>query len=144
MGLLTNGIVEDTKVLDGTDGSDIGGPAGTGHDSEIFLTGAGNPTNGTGGLLIIKAKTIKNMGTLIANGSSVSRQYDAVTATGGGSGGGSINVFYESCEIFDATKVSAQGGAKLGGTPAGGAGGNGSITIGSIATGDFVCNYKNY
>lgn len=117
-------------------GSDIGGPGGSG-----MRNGSGNPSNGTGGLLIIKAKKIKNAGTLTARGVVAGAIYDAVTSTAGSSGGGSINVFYEECENLDKSKISAKGGEKVAGvTPAGGAGGEGTVTIGNISTGTFVEN----
>jgi len=43
-------------------------------------------------------------------------------------------------------EISTKGGESVRGTygAASGAGGNGSITMGSIATGSFVLEYKNY
>lgn len=61
-------------------------------------------------------------------------------AGGGGSGAGSINIFYKNT-IKKGTITSIGGpggknGRRLGGI--GGAGGAGSVTIGNISTGTFV------
>ncbi len=129
--------------MHGSAGSDIGGPAGSRIDGEPSTRGAGNPSYGTGGLLVIKAGIIKNMGTLSSHGASAHTAWDSRSVTGGGSGGGSINVFYETCENFIPSSITVTGGAKTGNYP-GGAGGNGSITIGTIQDGTFKCEYKNY
>lgn len=55
------------------------------------LSTIGTATNGTGGLLIIKADKINNTGKILSNGSNGGKaNYDP----GGSSGGGSINIFY--------------------------------------------------
>ena len=53
-----------------------------------------------------------------------------------GSGGGSLNIFYE--ETFIKGTVLAAGGSRGTISPSGGAGGAGSISIGSLATGTYV------
>lgn len=56
--------------------------------------GAGNPgaDNGTGGLLIMCANSIKNNGIISSNGTSGGT---GSLSSGGSSGGGSINIFYK-------------------------------------------------
>lgn len=85
------------------------------------------------------ANNFNNTGTISANGMQGGKA-DSY-AGGGGSGGGSINIFYRT--IYEKGTVTAAGGT--GGIGAssslgynGGAGGNGTISIGSIATGTYV------
>lgn len=118
-------------------GSDIGGPgsAGVSGSSENSSSGVGNPSGGTGGLLVIRANLIKNNSNIFSKGSASA----GASLTGGGSGGGSINIFYkskfENIGTIDANGVPCPVGYS---SRRGGAGGNGTITIGSISTGDFV------
>lgn len=138
------GVGSTIKTYNGSAGSDIGGPAGKRTDgNEPTTMGAGNPSGGTGGLLVIKAMTVKNMGILSSCGVSAHAPWDNKSTSGGGSGGGSINVFYENCENFIPSSIIVTGGARIGTYP-GGAGGNGSITVGTVADGTFKCEYKNY
>ena len=98
------------------------------------LGGAGNPgtdgaSDGTGGLLIIACENLINNNGIEAKGAYGS----------GGSGGGSINIFYTgSCEYGENSYISAAGGSGSG------RGGTGSITIGSIATEIYRNTYSNY
>ena len=80
---------------------------------------------GTGGLLIIYGNKINNNNLIESNG--VSAIYE--TVTGGSSGGGSINLFYN--ENYNG------GIATKGYLKTGGAGGAGTITVGSIKTGAY-------
>lgn len=77
----------------GYTGKQNGGSGGSGAPF-----GAGNPQNGTGGLLIVYADTICGDGSFQANGSSGG--YTIKGGEGGSSGGGSINIFYRN-RIFD-------------------------------------------
>ena len=107
-------------------GRKIGGAGGTGSYSDN--NGAGNP-----GLLIIYGNKINNNNLIESNG--VSAIYE--TVTGGSSGGGSINLFYNENYNNNGT-ISAYGGiATKGYLKTGGAGGAGTITVGSIKTGAY-------
>lgn len=108
--------------------------------------GAGNPggANGTGGTLIVYANNFNNTGIITANGSQGGASYRC-SSTGGGSGGGSINVFYHT--ILQKGTIQVNGGN--GGIQdniynnykgIGGTGGTGTISIGSISTGTYVSN----
>lgn len=90
-----------------------------------------NGQNGTGGLLIIYGNEIKNSGNIISNGTgtTIHPKY----ATGGSSGAGSINIFYND-SYNNLGTIEAIGGQ----AGNGGAGGDGSVTIGNIKTGTFV------
>lgn len=102
--------------------------------------------NGTGGLLIIYAKSISNNGTIEAKGvdsnkpevysSSQGIWTNSLTVPGGASGGGSINVFYKEQSNITVEACSTKGGEGKGYYS--GSGGDGSITIGNISTGTFV------
>ena len=87
--------------------------------------GAGNPGNGTGGLLNIYTSILNNNGKITANGS-------VGQGSGGSSGGGSINIFYNNNIVNNGT-INAYGGSYTGG----GAGGAGSVTTGKIIDGKF-------
>lgn len=103
---------------------------GSGY-GQISLGGTGNPSgsyatyresvvnyvarHGTGGLLVIDAKTFDNYGTISADGvssstSSLSNSNGRVD-TGGASGGGSINIFYK--KILNRGTITANGGASV-------------------------------
>lgn len=121
-------------------GGGAGNPGGVGKSGKNVSSGTYSGKNGTGGLLILCADTINNQGTIASNGSSGGQTSTRVPASGGSSGGGSINIFYKT-ELTRGT-ITANGGPS--GASGGAAGGNGSITVGSIATGNFICEYKNY
>ena len=110
--------------------------------------GAGNPggTNGTGGTLIIYAQNFNNTGTITANGSQGGESYRCCS-TGGGSGGGSINIFYNTIQGKNTMYVNGGIGGIRHNTynnnnynGIGGTGGTGTISIGSISTGTYVSN----
>lgn len=103
---------------------------GSGY-GQISLGGTGNPSgsyatyresvvnyvarHGTGGLLVIDAKTFDNYGTISADGvssstSSLSNSNGRVD-TGGASGGGSINIFYK--RILNRGTITANGGTSI-------------------------------
>lgn len=127
------------------------GSAGNSNGYEKAGGGAGNPgglggtgayansydckgENGTGGLLIIYADKIQNLGEITSNGKSGGTGWSG----GGSSGGGSVNVFYNT-EINDQWKITANGGEPAYGSDSrGGAGGKGTISIGSISTGRYL------
>ncbi len=120
-----------------------GGIGGNGIDADrnspLISSGANYSSGGTGGLLIVYSDSINGNGIYIANGYSGYRNGESA---GGSSGGGSINIFYEtSCEediITKNTKVS--GGASISveaynishHTLYSGAGGNGTANIKQI------------
>lgn len=96
-------------------------------------------SNGTGGLMIIFTSEFTNFGIVESNGSDGGI---GSHAGGGGSGAGSINIFYN--ELIKKGTVIANGG-KRGANNSnfvlkaqGGAGGAGSITIGNISTATFI------
>lgn len=86
----------------------------------------GNPSNGTGGLLIVYGNSINNLGIIESTGSGTGDR-------GGCSGGGSVNLFYSS-EI-NKGNILYHGGTS---TSGGGFGGSGTATIGNISTGTFI------
>ena len=87
--------------------------------------------NGTGGLLIIYSKNLKNSGIIKSDGTGTSDV--GWGATGGSSGAGSVNIFYKG--IYNNTGTIQAIGGSAGN---GGAGGNGTVTVGNISTGTFV------
>ena len=111
----------------------------------VVAVGAGNPgawnngQNGTGGLLVIKSNVFNNTGTISSNGSKGGTAYSC-GGNAGGSGAGSINIFYNS--ILNRGTIIATGGSGGDYNPYdcgyGGKGGDGCITIGNISTGTFV------
>ena len=95
-------------------------------------------------MLIIYANKLDNNFNIVANGSSGGQvEPRTETVSGGASGGGSINIFY-SDKITGIENIVATGGISNSGDLKGGEGGTGCVTIGSIETGSFVCEYKNY
>ncbi len=90
-------------------------------------------SNGTGGLMIIFASEFTNSGIVESNGSDGGT---GSKAGGGGSGAGSINIFYK--ELIKEGTVIANGGKRGANNSSftrraeGGAGGAGSITITSM------------
>lgn len=129
-------------------GSSLGGSGGNGAANSVYTYGAGggagNPigtcvsncssaTYGTGGLLVIYSGNFDNNGSITANGSKGGNAY---RAGGGGSGGGSINIFYTM--LTTKGTITANGGSygvgtRNGGEKAnGGSGGTGTITYTEI------------
>ena len=76
--------------------------------------------NGTGGLLILYADDLYNIGTISSNGSNGGTG----RVGGGSSGGGSINIFANNVSIYG-TRTASGGGS----VAYGGAGGTGTVTI---------------
>ncbi len=87
-----------------------------------YGSGAGNPVGpsigpnqigktGTGGLLTIYANEYENKGTISANGASGGR---AAYKSGGGSGGGSVNIFYRE-NLSNENNITVNGGSVNGG-----------------------------
>ncbi|MDD5639189.1 MAG: hypothetical protein PHR47_00040, partial [Candidatus Pacebacteria bacterium] len=129
-----------TSYSGGTGGGGAGGSTSTNGNSNggaggssSYGGGAGNPGgtgnasggNGTGGLLIIYAKTIiiSSTGSIQSKGSAGG----AGSYGGGGSGGGSINIFYQNT-LTNSGSIVATGGAGGGsGNYPGGAGGTGTV-----------------
>ena len=125
-------------------GSSSGGAGGNGAANAQYTYGAGggagNPigscvsncsaaTYGTGGLLVIYSGNFANNGSITANGSKGGNAY---RAGGGGSGGGSVNIFY--AMLTNKGTVTASGGSYGVGTRSGsersngGSGGAGTVT----------------
>lgn len=115
---------------------------GTAKDGALDASYDG--VNGVGGVIIIYCETLETTNAkLIANGYSSEITYGkAYTSTassngkiyagGGGSGGGSVNIFYKNISNTNLDEdliidVSGQG-----------TGGNGTYNIGSISTGKYV------
>lgn len=111
-------------------GGGAGNPGGA-YSSKEGAYGAYGST-GTGGLLIVTSKSLINNGTISSNG-ALGGNIDQ--ASGGSSGGGSINVFY--IDEYENNGSIAATGPKM---RTGGKGGDGSVTVGSISTGTFVAN----
>lgn len=145
-------------------GSDTGGAgsngvtgARNGSGYSIITTGGqGNPNGGwssyritptaftcsvygTGGLLIIFSNTFINYNNIQSNGGDtiIPNQYPSNKTSGGASGGGSVNIFYN--KIKQKGNVFANGGKQTAGyTYSGGAGGNGSVTLTQVPIDYFV------
>ena len=110
-----------------------GNPGGDGMlNSAVDSTYSGE--NGTGGLLIVYAGILNNSGTFKANGSSGG----AAHGSGGASGGGTINIFYDDLLALGSAEVYGGAPSKYGGYPASGSGGNGTVNIGSIKTKQYI------
>ena len=127
-----------------TNGAQGGNGAGyTRVSSNIAGSGAGNPAggcasspcvigkNGTGGLLIIYANEYENKGIISVKGTNGGFG----TASGGSSGGGSLNIF--SMLLNESGNANASGG-KIGN---GGAGGNGTVTYTQLQPVSFTFDY---
>lgn len=141
------GISAREKNWTGNDGAPNGGAGGDGRSSGgtggyAAGGGAGNPggystnTNnkhtmtykgqdGTGGLLILYTRQFDNEGTIESKGSSGGRCNSRVPASGGSSGGGSVNIFYE--HLLNKGTITAQGGVNTGNGI--GPGGDGCVTL---------------
>ena len=107
--------------------------------------GAGNPgggwgaANGTGGLLIVYSNEFENNGVFKSNGYSGGVGNQGNENRGGGSGGGSINIFTNEKPIIDSFDISVDkkytsmlGSATTQGGTATFVGGTGTINIGGI------------
>jgi hypothetical protein len=115
-----------------------GGAGNPGGRDAVPISGAnvtvtGNAVSsaetGTGGLLIIYGYNIYNNGTIESKGSASkfpAGYNTSVAASGGSSGGGSINIFYKTLENIGT--ITAQGGQSGACAVKGGNGGDGSIT----------------
>lgn len=145
-------------------GSDAGGTGsngvtGAGNSSgySIITTGGqGNPNGswssyrvtptkftcsvyGTGGLLIIFSNKFTNYNNIQSNGGDtiIPNQSPSNKSSGGASGGGSINIFYN--KIEQEGNVFANGGKQTAGyTYSGGAGGKGSVTFTQVPIDYFI------
>lgn len=111
-------------------GGGAGNPGGSGS---VYRTGQGVGTaskgdDGTGGLIIIFAKTFENNNQIISNGSNGGSASGGYNCGGGASGGGSINIFYNTLNN-KGTILSTGGSGGTGGHGTGGKGGDGSITL---------------
>lgn len=85
-------------------------------------------------MIIYTNKIINNNGIIESNGINGGKKW----LHGGASGGGSVNVFYNSSE--NDIVPTAEGGKGNGG----GNGGNGSVSVGKIEDGTYINVYKNY
>lgn len=122
-------------------------PLNSSEDKYAYTSGAGNPRgtsywnnskegfDGTGGLLILYAKSVINNNLITSYGTSTDTISSSAKYFGGASGGGSINIFYTSS--FSKGTIEATGGSA---GENGGAGGNGCISYGSIASGSYVAD----
>lgn len=105
-----------------------GGAGGSGADYNKGGYGANATVNGGGGLLIIYSNNIINDGTISSNGGPGTSEG---TVGSGGTGGGSVNIFYKNS--YSGNDAIATGG--IGGTGTiknGGNGGNGTVTLTQI------------
>jgi hypothetical protein len=118
-------------------GSSVGGAGGNGNGANAG-GGAGNPGGkygtgsglGTGGLIILIVRgnlTIGATGIIESKGTAGKNAPETYSAGGGGSGGGSINIFYGGTYTKNGS-VLATGGDGGTGFYAGGKGGDGCIT----------------
>ena len=153
------GISARERNWTGYSGSSAGGAGGNGlsnYETRGYCGGggAGNPggvgnyqgsananysgKNGTGGLLIIYANTYINNGTVSADGVEGGLANTRVPASGGSSGGGSVNIFYSEMINAETSITTANGGAAQ--AYGGCAGANGCVTFTQI---DFIPHTKN-
>ena len=98
--------------------------------------GAGNPTNGTGGLLTIYANEYENKGTIKVTGSIGSGN------SAGASGGGSVNIFTNQNIIDDNKGIVNISGGSPDGAAKGGAGGAGTVTYTQLQPVTITSNYS--
>lgn len=146
-------------------GEQSGKAGGRGNSSSKTATasnyaaggGAGNPggynefgkhtqnnraPNGTGGLLVIYTDKLDSTGEITSNGSDGGYVTSSGSyASGGASGGGSINIFYQS--LVHLGKCNAKGGLGKEGAAKNnvgysGNGGNGGVMVGDISSGTFI------
>jgi hypothetical protein len=121
----------------GGGGAINGGAGGTSNSPTIRGGGAGNPGGaygggtGTGGLLIIYAKTVSlsSTGKIYSNGSKGGNSPDscAQCANGGGSGGGSVSIFYQNTLVNNGLITASAGLHGDGGSFSCGNGGAGTV-----------------
>ncbi|BFT94220.1 hypothetical protein MNSC_02280 [Minisyncoccus archaeophilus] len=129
------GTSSNSAALYGGAGGNGGGDCYSGTSG----AGAGNPGGtpsggtGTGGLLVIYAKTItvSSTGKIQSNGSNGSGGTGSDCATGGGAGGGSVNLFYQNT-LTNGGTISANGGSPGVNGDSGGAGGAGTVRMVNI------------
>ena len=121
-------------ALGGT--GNIGGVSASNNSS--YRSYRGN--TGTGGLLIIYADSLVNRGNITANGVNSSTinlsTNQTLNASGGPSGGGSINIFYNTALTGKSTMKSTGGQYAVGagaGRYTGGPGGNGTVSINKVS-----------
>ena len=135
------------------------GAGTTGGNSSYCRLGTGNTetkaSDGTGGLLLVYTKNLENAGIITSNGSngagaecSLYGRYRGAVG-GGGSGGGSVNIFYK--YITKIGELSAKGGnggdvskctnANMG-IYNGGNGGDGSVTLTKVLP-DLIYSERN-
>ena len=100
-------------------GGGAGNPGGSYAGSSCCAKNSGQ--TGTGGLLIINTDALENTGTI--NSSGMKGGYGS-GASGGSSGGGSINIFYRT--LISEGTITSTGGAEV---SAGSKGGDGSVTL---------------
>lgn len=126
-------------------GQAAGGGQGNGPGNNVWSHAVASVPSqpvGTGGLLIIYCKIFNNINNIYSKGiearyTSISRwngsQGGGHNLSGGSSGGGSINIFYNT--LLSQGLINADGGASqtTGMTWYGGAGGNGTITLTQIS-----------
>lgn len=106
-------------------GGGAGNPGGIGSLEEKTYTDYSGKS-GTGGLLIIYSNKLINNDRILSNGSTGGYANSRVSASGGSSGGGSINIF-TATKIENKGTITATGGSAVGN--GGAKGGNGSVTI---------------
>ena len=124
-------------AVGGTGNPGGNGSVGTGGSNSANNSGT-NGKKGTGGLLIIYADSIVNNNKISANGTEsfgVTLANVSTKIYGGPSGGGSVNIFYNTSYTSTGT-VESNGGANENGVT----GGAGSVSIGSLRTGSYVAN----
>lgn len=149
-------MYESSTTWRGEAASDIGGKGGNAlgtNDERMFIGGGiGNPTGrgirfnsnaeGTGGLLIIYSGYIFNNGIIEANG--IGNNKGSILSsqpwgcTGGGSGGGSVNIFYTG--LYKNNIITANGGYA---GSIGSKGGNGTVTYQKISDKYYLIKSNN-
>lgn len=118
-------------------GGGAGNPGGKGGENDLGNSDEGTGENGTGGLLIIYANSFENFGKIESNGSKGGNYYQG---TGGSTGGGSINIFYNT-NIKQNGTIQAIGGEAVATSNKsifGGKGGDGTISIGTVESKNYV------
>ena len=111
-----------------------------GANKTVTANAPSSADDGTGGLLVIYSKNIYNNGVIESRGSSSHFPVGyntGVAASGGSSGGGSVNIFYIN-NYENSGTITAAGGVSGPCAVKGGNGGDGSVTIGYISGKDFI------
>lgn len=116
-----------TTLLEKATSGKANGTAGVSDPSVIKAGGANNEYSG--GLLVIYADEYENNGLITASAKNYAKD-STYQVSGGGAGGGSVNIFYK--DLIEKGTVTVDGQKNTGFTYPGGEGGKGTITYSKV------------